>query len=139
MTWTLAALAGNVFPVFVLGLLRIGAAMAFLPAFGERAVPLRIKLVLTLALTALVLPTLLATGPPPLARPADWILAGGAEVELRGLLGDVVETDHGLFRGRGQDHGLAGHPGGPPGVDGREHHFALVATNQMSASCSRSS
>lgn len=80
MTWTLAALAGDVFPVAILALLRVGAAMAFLPAFGERAVPLRIKLVLTLALTALVLPSLLATTPPPLDRPADWVLAGAAEV-----------------------------------------------------------
>lgn len=80
MTWTLAAIAGEVFPVFVLALLRIGAAMAFLPAFGERAVPLRVKLVLTLALTSLVFPTLLAGAPPELVRPADWVLAGAAEV-----------------------------------------------------------
>lgn len=36
--------------------LRIGAAMAFLPAFAEQVVPVRIRLALALALTALVAP-----------------------------------------------------------------------------------
>ncbi|WP_235971333.1 flagellar biosynthetic protein FliR [Palleronia pontilimi] len=36
--------------------LRLGAAMALLPAFGERMVPLRVRLVLTLAFTAIVTP-----------------------------------------------------------------------------------
>ncbi|WP_421702021.1 flagellar biosynthetic protein FliR [Aliiroseovarius sp.] len=36
--------------------LRVGAAMALLPAFGERSVPERIRLVLTLAFTAIVFP-----------------------------------------------------------------------------------
>jgi len=80
MTWTLANLSGEVFPVFLLALLRIGAAMAFLPAFGERAVPLRVKIVLTLALTVLVLPALLAGEIPRPTRPADWVLAGCAEI-----------------------------------------------------------
>jgi len=37
--------------------LRIGAAMAVLPAFGERMVPLRVRLALTLAFTAIVAPS----------------------------------------------------------------------------------
>lgn len=36
--------------------LRVGAAMALLPAFGEQSVPQRVKLVLTLAFTAIVTP-----------------------------------------------------------------------------------
>lgn len=40
--------------------LRIGAAMALLPAFGERSVPARVRLVLALAFTAVVTPAVLA-------------------------------------------------------------------------------
>jgi len=36
--------------------LRVGAAMALLPAFGEQTVPVRIRLALALAFTAIVLP-----------------------------------------------------------------------------------
>lgn len=36
--------------------LRVGAVMALLPAFGEQVVPQRVRLVLTLAFTAVVLP-----------------------------------------------------------------------------------
>ncbi len=36
--------------------LRIGAAMSLLPAFGERSVPVRVRLVLTIAFTILVAP-----------------------------------------------------------------------------------
>ncbi len=42
--------------------LRIGAAMALLPAFGEQSVPQRLRLVLALAFTAIVAP---AAGPLP--------------------------------------------------------------------------
>lgn len=42
--------------------LRIGAAMALLPAFGEHSVPQRLRLVLALAFTAIVAP---AVGPMP--------------------------------------------------------------------------
>lgn len=40
--------------------LRVGAAMALLPAFGEQAVPQRVKLVLALAFTAVVAPAVSA-------------------------------------------------------------------------------
>lgn len=40
--------------------LRIGAAMALLPAFGERSVPTRIRLMLGLAFTAVVTPAVIA-------------------------------------------------------------------------------
>ena len=40
----------------VLVFLRVGAAMALLPAFGEQSIPQRLRLVLALAFTAVVLP-----------------------------------------------------------------------------------
>lgn len=47
-------------------LLRVGAAMAVLPAFGEQAVPQRVRLVIALAFTAIVAP---AAGPELAALP----------------------------------------------------------------------
>ena len=44
--------------------LRVGAAMALMPAFGEQAVPQRVKLVLALAFTAVVAPAVSADMPP---------------------------------------------------------------------------
>ncbi len=41
--------------------LRVGAAMALLPAFGERSIPERIRLVLALAFTAIVFPAVAST------------------------------------------------------------------------------
>lgn len=49
------ASATAIFLVF----LRVGAAMALLPAFGEQTVPVRIKLALTLCFTAVVVPAVL--------------------------------------------------------------------------------
>ena len=40
--------------------LRVGGVMALLPAFGEQSVPVRVRLVLTLAFTAVVLPAVIA-------------------------------------------------------------------------------
>lgn len=63
MTPSLAALLQQI--VEVLGphiwgvyavFLRVGAAMALLPAFGEQAIPVRVRLVLTLAFTAITYP-----------------------------------------------------------------------------------
>nr|WP_237684874.1 flagellar biosynthetic protein FliR [Szabonella alba] len=51
-----AGLAQEVLAAAVLVFLRVGAAMALLPAFGERIVPQRVRLVLALAFTAIVLP-----------------------------------------------------------------------------------
>lgn len=58
--------------------LRIGAAMALLPAFGERSIPGRVRLVLALAFTVIVAPAVLSQILPlaDLARP----LALGAEI-----------------------------------------------------------
>lgn len=59
MTEALAALLGLTQTGLAAGVavfLRVGAAMAILPAFGERSVPVRVRLALTLAFTAVVLP-----------------------------------------------------------------------------------
>lgn len=57
-------------------MLRIGAMMAFLPAFGEQAVPARVKAGLTVALTLLVAPAVAGQigTPPPRASAVSAIL-----------------------------------------------------------------
>lgn len=64
--------------------LRIGAAMAVLPGFGERSVPARIKLVLALAFTAIVAPAVSALVVPLAAEPGA-ILTSIATESLIGL------------------------------------------------------
>ena len=64
--------------------LRIGAAMAFLPAFGEQVVPVRVRLAAALAFTALLVPLM----PTETSTQIDtlWSIGfGGAEV-LNGLV-----------------------------------------------------
>jgi len=56
----LSGLGKDVLWVGFLVFLRVGAAMALMPAFGEQAVPQRVKLVLTLAFTAVVAPAVSA-------------------------------------------------------------------------------
>ncbi|SNR37115.1 flagellar biosynthetic protein FliR [Puniceibacterium sediminis] len=50
-----------VFVVFV----RVGAAMSVMPVFGERSVPVRIRLILSLAMAVIVAPAVYATISPP--------------------------------------------------------------------------
>lgn len=52
--------------------LRVGTAMALLPAFGERSVPAQIRLMLGLAFTVIVLPAV-AGDVAPIAAPAEVI------------------------------------------------------------------
>lgn len=69
--------------------LRIGAMLALVPAFGEQSVPARVRLVLTLAFTLIVLPSIApGLGPPP-ASSADLLIFAGAEV-LAGLLFGIM-------------------------------------------------
>ena len=60
--------------------LRIGAVMALLPAFGERSIPLRVRLVLTIALTVLVAPAVTIGGPGPILEVSNWIGFAVAEI-----------------------------------------------------------
>jgi flagellar biosynthesis protein FliR len=71
VTGTLAALLSESQGAAILGFvvfLRVGAVMALLPAFGEMAVPVRVRLGLALAFTAVVAPAV-AMG---LALPPVW-------------------------------------------------------------------
>ena len=64
--------------VGVVVFLRVGAAMALLPAFGEQVVPMRVRLALGLAFTMIVAP---AVAPQALAvAEAGWVRALGTEV-----------------------------------------------------------
>ena len=56
----LSGLGQDVLWVGFLVFLRVGAAMALMPAFGEQAVPQRVKLALALAFTAVVAPAVAA-------------------------------------------------------------------------------
>ena len=62
--------------------LRVGAMMALLPAFGEQSVPQRVRLVLTVAFTAITAPAIWDQLPP---RPEMAALLGGVAAGL--LLG----------------------------------------------------
>lgn len=69
-------------------LMRVGAAMAILPAFGEQAVPQRVRLVLALAFTAVVAPAVspeladLRVGPMPVLVEVVAGLAIGIALRL---------------------------------------------------------
>lgn len=65
------ALAAQAFLVF----LRVGAMMALLPAFGEKSVPMRVRLALTVVFTAVILPAV----PPP---PPEYSAATAMTVEV---------------------------------------------------------
>lgn len=53
--------ASDIWIAVVLVFVRVGGVMAVLPAFGERSVPVNVRLVLTLAFTAIIFPA----APPP--------------------------------------------------------------------------
>lgn len=74
----LLGMAESVATAGLLVFLRLGAAMALLPAFGEHAVPQRVKLIVTLAFTAVVLPAVQHSMPrtPDLLSAAVEVLAG---------------------------------------------------------------
>jgi flagellar biosynthetic protein FliR len=86
MSWlqALSALTGQAEQVLWAGFvvfLRAGAVMALLPGFGEQTIPARIRLVLALAFTGVVMPAVAAGLPPPGARLAP-VLAGEVAVGL---------------------------------------------------------
>ncbi|MGI1662060.1 flagellar biosynthetic protein FliR [Palleronia sp. KMU-117] len=84
MIATLADALGLVQSALVAGFLvflRIGAAMALLPAFGERIVPARVRLVLTLAFTAVVAPAV---------TPDVTSIEAGAALSPKVFLAEVV-------------------------------------------------
>ena len=60
----------------LLTFLRVGAAMALLPAFGEQTIPARVRLAAALALTLILAPSLPAPPPPGLAPAGAEVVAG---------------------------------------------------------------
>ncbi|NRA99974.1 MAG: flagellar biosynthetic protein FliR [Rhodobacteraceae bacterium] len=64
--------------------LRVGGAFAVLPAFGERSVPLRVRLVLALAFTAVIAPAISAPADPP------GTLGIGSELAIGVALGMAI-------------------------------------------------
>lgn len=71
----LADLLALGFAVFI----RTGAMMALLPAFGEQVVPVRIRLLLTLAFTAIIAPALAPIMPPAPTAPGPLLALITAE------------------------------------------------------------
>lgn len=67
--------------------LRVGAAMALLPAFGEQVVPMRVRLGLALAFTLVVAPAVAPEAAALAARPNGWIRALATEVAAGLALG----------------------------------------------------
>lgn len=93
MTEALAELLGLSQAALFVGFvtfLRVGSAMALIPAFGEQVVPARVRLVLALAFTAIVAPAI-GSGLAPLAERAGglpiWFLS---EIGIGLLLGMLL-------------------------------------------------
>lgn len=76
-----AQIAASSFGVFI----RIGAMMALIPAFGEQVVPVRIRLAITLAFTAITAPAIAPIMPEASMAPGPLIMLIGAET-LAGLV-----------------------------------------------------
>lgn len=59
----LFGIASDFMPAFYLVFLRVGAAMTFLPAFGEQMIPMRIRLAAAIAFTAIIAPVVSESAP----------------------------------------------------------------------------
>lgn len=70
--------------------IRVGAAMALLPAFGAQAVPVRVRLGLTLAFTAVVAPSVAGLAPDVPADPGGLLRFLGVETVAGLALGFSV-------------------------------------------------
>jgi flagellar biosynthetic protein FliR len=68
MSPAVAAMLWHGFAVF----LRVGALVSLLPAFGEKSVPMRIKLVVILAFTLIIAPAVAPPGAPPALGTLVW-------------------------------------------------------------------
>lgn len=72
---TISGFGAQILWAAALVFLRVGAAMALLPAFGEQTVPQRVRLVITLAFTAVVAPAVIDIMPDPEAGMMPAVLA----------------------------------------------------------------
>lgn len=61
---TLGVEFGPILEAALIVFLRVGAMMALLPAFGESVIPVRVRVALALAFTAVIVPSLASTLPP---------------------------------------------------------------------------
>lgn len=69
----LLSLSDRAFAVGFVVFLRVGAAMALLPAFGEQMIPVRVRLALGLAFTMIVAPAVAAGIDRPAGLPQLWL------------------------------------------------------------------
>ena len=65
---------------YILVFLRVGATMATVPAFGERMMPLRVRLITSLAFAAIVAPAIAPDLAPRLTNPTTIAAIAGVEV-----------------------------------------------------------
>ena len=80
----LLELAGIYYAAGAVVFLRVGAMMSVLPAFGERVVPMRVRLILALAFTAIVTPQI--TGSLPATFDVPLLLSLSMSEALIGLV-----------------------------------------------------
>ena len=78
----------TLWPAFLV-FLRIGAMSALIPAFGERAVPVRVRLGAAAAFTLIVLPSV-ASDVPPLPRGWQALALGGGEIAAGLFFGILI-------------------------------------------------
>ena len=101
MNAILAEIAGLAEPVLWTGffvLLRMGTMVGLLPGIGERALPVRVRLALALALSALVTPLVDLPLQTAGASVVELALIGGKEIVVGGVLGLSVRlVIHGLL------------------------------------------
>ncbi|MEM6489170.1 MAG: flagellar biosynthetic protein FliR [Pseudomonadota bacterium] len=81
-----AATAASSVTLAVCVFARVGGIMAFLPGFGERIVPMRVRLGVALAITALALPVVMPALLPLVPRTPTALMAAIAGEALAGLI-----------------------------------------------------
>ena len=112
--------AGALLPALLV-FLRVGAAMALLPAFGEQAVPQRLRLILALAFTAIVAPAVWEALPrttaaaPFLIEVASGLLLGAGlrllvlALQMAGTMIAQATSLAQIFGGAGEPQPAVGH------------------------------
>lgn len=89
----LSSLGDQFGPVLAAGLvvfLRVGAMMTLLPAFGETVIPVRVRVALALAFTAIITPALAPSLPPLPERPFDLLRLVASETIAGFALGATL-------------------------------------------------
>ena len=97
--------SANVFAVLVI-FARVGAAIAFLPGFSAVYVPMRMRLLIALAMSVLLTPTLSSTLPPMPDTPVALALLLLGESAVGLFLGSVARIFFAALQTAGTVHGL---------------------------------